>query len=331
MLVVVLTGIALLTPSPVLTDPALALGSVSNRAFAPTSGIVWKAPGAAPEGARRVAAVEAVAGPDDSMPAGEVGGAVGTSGKASFEEAAEGVRALYLEGSFDAAIAAADAFADRFRQRAAYETDGANWDAWANAQVTKAMALARLDRAKEADDTMRAVAVVRPSWMPDRAFVPPRQAARYDEIREALLAGRTIPVVLAMEGVGEPCLDGRLVSPGVTVDVLPGTHHLGVAGKGRTVEITEAGTIPAMVSSSSSSDGTAVGVGTGPDPGATVVEDDGPPWVLIGVGTAVVVLVAGATVGVFYAVQGQGAEVPNPGGTTISVDASRFKQRGSAP
>lgn len=289
MLVAAITGIALLAP-----------------ATAPST--TWSGPG-----------VSRAAGPLSHLRASSPASTTVWLAQADLEAGAEGVRALYLEGSFDAAVEAADVLHQRFLADAAFSTERAAWDAWANAMVTKAMALSRLDRAADADAAMRQVAIARPTWAPDKAFVPPRQQARFDEIRDGLLAGATIPITFTVAaGVeAQPVLDGRAIPAGVSVDVLPGPHFVGAAGVGRVVEVTGPATIP-----------------VGPEPVAdttppadSITEEDG-PWLWVGLGVGAVVVVAGATAGVVYALS-QGEAAPNPGGTTISLDASRFRQRGT--
>ena len=223
-------------------------------------------------------------------------------------------RARYLEGEFVLAVAVADGVAAAFAEGPAYSTNGAGWNAWADAQATKACALARLGRDVEADAVWRALAVVRPTWVPDKGFVPPRHVARHQALRDALLGGRTVAVTIAAGGRGEAVFDGRTVVPGSTVDVIPGSHWLGRAGDGRVVVIDAPVTLRA-------DGGAVVAAPVEPAP-AVVVAEDGPPWLAIGIGTALVVVAGGVVVGTVIALNQQGERASNPGGTTVSVDAS---------
>ncbi len=228
-------------------------------------------------------------------------------------------RARLLEGEFARAADAADDVDVAFSDGAAFTTDAAAWNAWADAQSTKAVALARLGKDAAADVVWHDIAVVRPTWSPDKGYVPPKHVARYQALRDALLAGPTIAVTIEHGGRGEAVFDGRTVVPGTTLDVIAGRHWLGRAGKGRGVVVAAPGVLRV--------DNTVVvaaPVVTPPPPEAVVVEDS-PPLLAIGIGVAAVVVASGVVATVLV-LQGQQAPVSNPGGTTVSVDTSALNR-----
>jgi len=250
----------------------------------------------------------------------------------SLKEDAARARSRFLEGDFAGAVAAADKVDAAFRGGAAWRVDDAGWAAWADSRVSRALALRRLGNEAEAEDQLRALAVVRPTWGLDKSFVPPKVAARFEELREELLAGPTETLTVTIRGKGTLVLDGRVVDPGV-LDVLPGRHFLGLDGKGSVVDVL-APVSTTLGNGSLDGDGKVDGTvdgkvdgkvddkledKLGKDPGGA---EDGPPWLLIGVGVAAAVVVAGVVTGVV--VVASQPQVPNPGGTTLRVDASRL-------
>ncbi|HEY1100223.1 MAG TPA: hypothetical protein VGF99_14900, partial [Myxococcota bacterium] len=219
---------------------------------------------------------------------------------------AAAARARYLEGEFALAVAAADAVDAAFIAGPAFTNDAAAYNAWADAQATKAMAMTRMG--ENADAVWQAIAVVRPTWTPDKNFMPPKHVTRYQALRDGLLAGATIAVVVEHNGKSPVYFDGRAVTAGNTLDVMPGRHFVGRESGGKVVVVDAPLTIQL--------DPKAPVV----EPPPAIVEEDGPPWVLIGVGAGIVVA-AGAVVTVVLLMQDR--DVPtNPGGTTVSVDAS---------
>lgn len=274
-----------------------------------------------------------------ALPAAGPSSAPGASGAtlARLAEGAAQARFRYLEGDFDGAIAAADAVDAAFLGAAAagctstshpegcpldgpaFRADPAAWDAWSDAQATRGLALQRQQDDTAMDATFRALLTVRPAWMPDRGFVPPRQLQRFESLRQALLSTPMVPVTLTVSGPGDPVLDGRVVGRGAPVDVIPGRHFVGAGGLGRAVVIAAPTTLtlgaPQSTSSSSSASSTS--------PSAVDVPEDGPPWGLI-VGGAVGLAVIGAVVVGAVVVLNQPEPAPNPGGTTIFVDASKL-------
>jgi hypothetical protein len=238
-------------------------------------------------------------------------------------------RARYLEGDFDGAVAAAveveDAFigpvvdgcagADCPHAGAAFAADSRAWDAWADAQATRALARQRLQDLAGMDAIFRGIVAVRPGWLPDRGFVPPKQLQRFEELRQGLLSTPMVALTVDVEGGGEVLLDGRVVPRGAPVDVVPGRHFVGVGGRGRVVVVDQ----PLRLA-----------LAGAPGPARTLSEpvpgpvvEDGPPWGLIAGGVVGVVVVTGVIVGVVIALN-QPPAPENPGGVTVLVDASRL-------
>jgi hypothetical protein len=255
---------------------------------------------------------------------------------ARLAEGAAQARFRYLEGDFDGAIAAADAVDAAFLGATAagctpashpegcpldglaFSDVGAAWDAWSDAQATRGLALQRQQDDAAMDATFRALLTVRPAWMPDRGFVPPKQLQRFESLRQALLSTPMVPLTLTVEGPGDPVLDGRVVARGAPIDVIPGRHFVGVGGVGRAVVVAGPTTLAL------GTPGPAMGGGSTtptPPPGGTV--EDGPPWGLIA-GGAVGLVVVGAVVVGALVVLNQPEPAENPGGTTVFVDASKL-------
>ena len=224
---------------------------------------------------------------------------------------AKQARERYLEGDFAGAVAVAERVHAAFESNAAYTTDVGDWNAWADAQATRAVALGKLGKEADSDAVWSALAVVRPTYMPDKGFVPPRHVARFQALRDALLADATIAVTIDPAAKNELLFDGRPVVPGVTLDVIAGHHWLGSGGAGRGIDVSSA-----MVARLRD-----VEVEPAAAPVVAPPVDDGPPWLAIGVGTGLVVVAAGVVVGVVLATQ-QTPDAANPGGTTVVVDAS---------
>ncbi len=235
--------------------------------------------------------------------------------------AAANARARYLEGEFSLAVSAAEEADALFVEGAAFSTDGAAWNAWADAQATRAVALARMGDGTGADVVWQGIAVVRPTWSPDKDFVSPKHVARHKALRDGVLSGSTFPVTLEAGGNSEYVFDGRTVVPGSTLDVIPGRHFIGRGGEGRVVIVDAPITLrigPAVVAAP-------------PVESTITVDDEGPPWLLIGVGAAIVV-VTGAVVATVLIVQTTAEPAPtNPGGTSIFVDASTLNRPTTAP
>jgi hypothetical protein len=240
-------------------------------------------------------------------------------------EGAATARARYNEGDFAGALAAADAVDVEFRSGAAFTPDETAWMSWADARITRALALRRLGRDADADASLLDVAAVRPSYAPDKGFVPPRAVARFEELRDGLIGGATAAVTIVVEGGGGILLDGRPRGPG-TVDVLPGPHFIGVSGgktpRGEVIIVTGprtvklAGVAGAPVVASIDDHGAGA-----VNPGAAA--EDGPPWLWIGVGGGALAVATAAVV--VFAVVTTGDEPPgNPGGVTVAVDTSKL-------
>lgn len=240
-------------------------------------------------------------------------------------------RALYLEGDFDGAAAAAaevelvfigsavDGCTGAGCERAgvAFSADARAWDAWADAQATRALAQQRLQDVAGMDASWRGIVAARPAWQPDRGFVPPKQFQRFEELRQGLLSMAMVALTVDVEGVGDVLLDGRIIPRGAPIDVVPGRHFVGVNGKGRVVVVEQA---------------TRVVLAGAPGPARTLSEEpppsvaeDGPPWGLIAGGAVGVVVVTGVIVGVAVALN-QTPAPENPGGVTVLVDASRLNR-----
>ncbi len=246
----------------------------------------------------------------------------------SEELGAQKARDRFLEGDFPGAVAAVDALSNAFEQGPAFLDDEGAWRAWADSRLTRALALRRLGKDEAADDELRALAVVRPTYVPDASFAPPKVVSRFQELREQLLNGPTVAVTVVVTGPGVLVLDGRPMPPGV-LDVLPGTHWFGVDGRGQRVAVDKARELrlqgPAPTTGKLD-DGPDLPPKVDPppptppvDPAAVVVED-GPPWLLVGLGTGAAL--AAVIVVVVVVVAGQPPPAPNPGGTTLEVDAS---------
>ena len=239
-------------------------------------------------------------------------------------EGAANARARFNEGDFAGALAAADAVDASFRAGPAFSTDETAWMAWADAHITRALALHRLGRDADADVALLDVAAVRPSYAPDRSFVPPKVVARFEELRDGLIGGATAALTIVVDGGGGLVLDGRARGPG-TIDVVPGTHFVGVSGGaapcGEAVVVTGARTVklagvpgaPIVAAVDDHGAGNA----------ASVAADDGPPWLWIGIGTGAVAVAATAAV-VVAVVAGRGEAPGNAGGITVAVDTSRL-------
>ena len=243
-------------------------------------------------------------------------------------------RARYFEGDFEGAMAAAAEVDADFIGAAvdgcvgpacvhagpAFSADARAWDSWADAQATRGLASQRLQDQAGMDATFRGIVAVRPAWQPDRGFVPPKQLQRFEELRQATLSTPMVALTVDVDGVGEVLLDGRVVPRGAPVDVAPGRHFVGVGGRGRVVVVEKAARIA---------------LAGAPGPARTLSEEpplsaaeDGPPWGLIAGGAIGGVVLTGIVVGVAIALN-QPAPVPNPGGVTVLVDASRLN--GAAP
>jgi hypothetical protein len=250
----------------------------------------------------------------------------GTSGQAALVAGAALARSRYLEGDFAGAIAAAVDVDQAFlgpvvagcvnddcpRTGPAFLDDAAAFDAWADAMTTRALALQRTQDAAGMDEMFRAVIAARPAWQPDRGFVPPKQLQRFEELRQQLLSTRMVPLQVQIDGAGELRVDGRVVSGEAPIDVVPGLHFVGVAGRGRAVRVVEPTTITVQGTSSLSSS----------EPAAL----DERPWgVIIGGAAIVVVVVVGVVV---VAGLARPEPVSNPGGVTVLVDTSRLNRGG---
>jgi hypothetical protein len=247
--------------------------------------------------------------------------------KDSLPEGAAAARARYNEGDFAGALAAADAVDVEFRAGAAFATLEAAWSVWADARMTRALALRRLGRDGDADATLLDLAAVRPSYAPDKGFVPPRVVARFEELRDGLIAGPTSALTVVVDGAGDVVLDGRVRGPG-TIDVLPGTHFLAVAPRDGTAphgELVVVDGSPRIVRLATGAapvvDVAAVASGSGN--AAEPAVNDGPPWLWVGLGFGAVAIAASA-IAVGAVVQGRGEPVTNPGGITVAVDSSRL-------
>lgn len=255
-------------------------------------------------------------------------------------EGAATARLRYLEGDFDGAVTVAAevdaAFAgppsetcveiphlSACQRGPAFDAGTSAWDAWSDAQTTQALARFRQGRDADADGILRRLVTVRPTWSPDKGFVPPKQLARFEELRQALLAGPTVPLTLT-GGSGAVVLDGRLVARDLPLDVIPGRHYVGSAGVGQMV-VVEAATRVAV--------GAALEAPAShppPTAAATADPDDGVDgWMVMAVGAGVVAVVTGAVVGVVLALQPRDNS-PNPGGVTVFVDASLLNPENGA-
>ena len=249
-------------------------------------------------------------GPPD--PAGTVDGAVG---------AVAAARARYLEGDFAAALAAADAADAAFRAGPAFSDDAGAWSAWADARITRGLALRRLGRDDEADDTFRALIAVRRSYVPDKDFVPPKVVARFEDLRGEVLGAPTVPLTLQTAGATAVILDGRPVAGG-TIDLPPGTHFVGAAGaqppRGEVVVLDAPRTVRlGPASAGAPADGPRLPAAEGD------VDDDGPSWVWAGVAAGAAAAVVGAVV-VAAVVLADDGRAANPGGVNVDVDTSRL-------
>lgn len=257
-----------------------------------------------------LSALSAAPPPKPSAPAGAAE-AVTAVDAIDLVAGAKQARERYLEGDFSGAVAVAERVNAAFERNAAYTTDVGDWSAWADAQATRAVALGKLGKDADSDAVWTALAVVRPTYMPDKGFVPPRHVARFQTLRDALLKDATVAVTIDPAAKNELLFDGRPVVPGVTLDVIAGHHWLGSGGAGRGIDVSSA-----MVARVREAE-----VQASEAPVAVAPVDDGPPWLAIGVGTGLVVVAAGVVVGVVLATQ-QTPAAANPGGTTVVVDAS---------
>ena len=253
----------------------------------------------------------------------------------ALQQGAQKARDRFLEGDFQGAVAAADALQKLFEQGPAFRADDAAWMAFADSRLTRALALRRLGKEEAADDELLALAVVRPTYAPDASFAPPKVVSRFQELREQLLNGPTVAVTVEITGAGALFLDGRAMPAGV-LDVLPGTHWFGVDGKGQRLAVNQPRELRLQGTTTTAT------IDDGPDPQGPdpkgpdvvvppvdpplVVAEDGPPWLLIGLGTAGAVAVVAAVVGVAVIVSQPPAAI-NPGGTTVKVDASKLDPR----
>lgn len=259
---------------------------------------------------------------------------------APLADGAAAARLRYLAGDFDGAVKVAAEVDAAFtgpvseacveiphlsacQRGPAFDAGASAWDAWSDAQTTQALAHFRQGRDAEADAILRRLVAVRPTWSPDKGFVPPKQLARFEELRQALLAGPTVPLTLT-GGSGAVVLDGRPVTRDLPLDVIPGRHYVGAAGVGQVIVVDAA---------------TRVAVGAAlappaslppPTAAATPEPDDGVDgWMVMAVGAGVVAVVTGAVVGVVLALQPRDNS-PNPGGVTVFVDASLLNPENGA-
>lgn len=267
----------------------------------------------------------------------------------ALQRGAQQARELFLQGDFNGAVVAVDAVQALFEQGAAFRADDGAWAAWADSALTRALALRRLGKEEAADDELRSLAVVRPTFAPDASFAPPKVVSRFEALREQLLHGPTVAVTVDVSGSGSFFLDGRSMAAGV-LDVLPGIHWFGSAGTGQRLNIDKAQDIH-MSSSQNSANNTSNSTGDNrefksdvnlgmkgthhsikhtDETAATragghaqdspdVAAEDGLPWLWIGVGSAAL---AAATAVVVISVALAQPAVANPGGTTIKVDIS---------
>jgi hypothetical protein len=245
----------------------------------------------------------------------------------ALKQGAQKARDRFLEGDFQGAVNTVDALQKTFEQGAAFRADDAGWNAWADSRLTRALALRRLGKEEVADDELRALAVVRPTYAPDASFAPPKVVSRFQELREQLLNGPTVAVTVEVVSSGSGrggtmVLDGRPMPAGV-LDVLPGTHWFGVDGVGQRIAVDKPRDVklqgPASTSTTLIDDGPDVVTDPVIDPPPAPVAEDGPPWLLIGVGSAAAVA---AVVAVVVVVATLPEAAANPGGTTFRVDAS---------
>ena len=266
---------------------------------------------------------DALVGPDATTKSSAVTSTARDGGH--LPEGAATARSRFNEGDFAGAIDAADAVDVEFRGGAAFTTDEVAWMGWADARIARALALRRLGRDADADASLLDVATVRPSYAPAKGFVPPKAVARFEELRDGLIGGATAALTIVVDGGGGVVLDGRARGPG-TVDVLPGTHFVGVSGgpapRGEVVVVTSARTVrlagvpgaPVVASI----DGGSASTGSN-----SIAADDGPPWFWIGIGSGAVAIAATAAV-VVAVVSGRGEPAANPGGVTVAVDTSKL-------
>jgi hypothetical protein len=228
-------------------------------------------------------------------------------------EGAALARARYNEGDFAGALAAADAVDAAFRLGPAFATDENAWLVWADAQMTRALALRRLGRDADADEGLATVAALRPSYAPDKGFVPPKAVSRFEELRDALIAGPTCALTIVVDGAGSVVLDGRAREPG-TIDVLPGIHFVGASGGPAPRGEVVGGAAGAPQSTA----------GIGPPGTSTPPSDDeaGRAWLWVGIGTGAVAVVAAVVAAVV--VVNRGKAPANPGGVTVAIDTSKL-------
>ncbi|MDP2345366.1 MAG: hypothetical protein Q8O67_30760 [Deltaproteobacteria bacterium] len=275
-----------------------------------------------------------LAGHPHPGPAIPVSGTVRVAALATDEvlkQAAQKARDRFLEGDFQGAIAAVDALHKTFEAGPAFRADDAGWNAWADSRLTRALALRRLGKEDAADDELRALAVVRPTFAPDASFAPPKVVTRFQELREQLLSGPTVAVTVEVAPAGGVMvLDGRPMPPGV-LDVLPGTHWFGVDGVGQRVAIDKPRDLK-LKGPSTTTTNTNIDDGPGPDvvippviDPPPIVAEDGPPWLWIGVGAGAAALTA--VVVAVVVVAGLPPPVANPGGTTFKIDASALDDK----
>ncbi|MCP4504212.1 MAG: PEGA domain-containing protein [Deltaproteobacteria bacterium] len=118
----------------------------------------------------------------------------------------------------------------RFEDEAAEIADEKGWAIYAELHVVRAMSLLRLGDQARADRTLRQLAVVRPGYVPDPGFVPPKVATRYALLRQEVLQEKSDVKVTSAPAGAAVVVDGiaRGQTPLLLKNLPFGVHHIQV-------------------------------------------------------------------------------------------------------
>ncbi|HEY4222095.1 MAG TPA: PEGA domain-containing protein, partial [Myxococcota bacterium] len=147
----------------------------------------------------------------------------------------------FLEGDFQQALERADAGVARFESGLAFRAGagGPAWSAYADAQLVRALALRRLGKEPESDQTLAELLAVLPKVQPDPALTPPKVAQRFQQLTDEIKNKPRASVEVTSSPAGaDVVVDGiaQGKSPVVVRDLFPGTHFVALSIEGDRVE-----------------------------------------------------------------------------------------------
>jgi|GEM_PF-2204100 len=137
-------------------------------------------------------------------------------------------RGSFFDADFKAADQRAAEGISRFDSIADQVRDPAGWALYAELHMMRGMALLRTGDDGRARQVLQHLAVVRPAYVPDPGFVPPKVIRLYDELKaEATAQTGSIQVASTPAGANI-WLNGvaRGQTPTVLKDIPAGTHHV---------------------------------------------------------------------------------------------------------